>query len=157
MDIARLADLGYDWRSAPLHHPGHKFVAATRVGQLVYTSGQISIKPNGEVIAGKVGGDVNSLMAREAAECCAVAAVYAAGAVVVEPEELTGIVDFTMLVNAAPGFTDAPKIANQAGVFFLALFGIEYGWAACTAYCVAALPQNAAVQIKATFLASTSA
>ena len=68
MIIERLKELGYEFNASPLEIM--TFHAATRQGNLVFTSGQIPAL--GEVaIKGKVGTDVDLETAQRASEICA--------------------------------------------------------------------------------------
>lgn len=84
--------------------------------------------------------------ATQAAELAALYCLYATGSVV-KPEAIVGIVDVTVYVNCAPGFTDTSAVANGASEFLIAIFG-DAGKHTRAAIGVSELPLNAAVEIK---------
>ncbi|MFZ1503797.1 MAG: RidA family protein [Nitrospira sp.] len=110
MNLEVLTRLGYELTPAPLHVLS--FHAATRVGDLVFTSGQIPSLGN-DTIKGKVGADVDLETARKAAEICAVNCLRAALSVA-EQGELERVVKLVGMVNVAPGFNDTSSVINGA-------------------------------------------
>jgi enamine deaminase RidA (YjgF/YER057c/UK114 family) len=118
MELTNAAKLGYELAAAPLEVLS--FHAATRVGQLVFTSGQIPIL--GDVaIKGKVGADVDIETAKKAAEICAVNCLRAALAVA-EAGEIQRVVKLVGMVNVAPGFNDTSTVINGATDFLNEVF-----------------------------------
>lgn len=118
MDLTNAARLGYELKAAPLEVLS--FHAASRVGQLVFTAGQI---PNlGDVsIKGKVGADIDMETAKKAAEICAVNCLRAALAVA-EADEIERVVKLVGMVNVAPGFNDTSGVINGATDFLNEVF-----------------------------------
>jgi enamine deaminase RidA (YjgF/YER057c/UK114 family) len=118
MELATAARLGYELTAAPLEVLS--FHAATRVGSLVFTSGQIPIL--GDVaIKGKVGADVDIETAKKAAEICAVNCLRAALAVA-EASEIERVIKLVGMVNVAPGFNDTSTVINGATDFLNEVF-----------------------------------
>ena len=118
MDLATATRLGYELKAAPLEVLS--FHAATRIGSLVFTSGQIPIL--GDVaIKGKVGTDVDIETAKKAAEICAVNCLRAALAVA-EADEIERVVKLVGMVNVAPGFNDTSTVINGATDFLNEVF-----------------------------------
>ncbi len=78
--MERLAELGYEFQAATLQVGGFPFHSAVRVGDLVFTSGQIPSLADVQ-IKGKVGTDIDIVTARKAAEICAVNCIRAVAAV----------------------------------------------------------------------------
>src|SRR5476651_1807499 len=108
MIIKRLAELGYTYAPAPLEIL--TFHAAARVGNLIFTSGQISRLDSLE-IKGRVGASIDLQTAQKAAEICAYNCLRAAGAVV-DIESITRPVKVLGMVNAAADFDQMSEVIN---------------------------------------------
>jgi enamine deaminase RidA (YjgF/YER057c/UK114 family) len=118
MNLEEAAKLGYQLAPSPLQVLS--FHAATRVGNLVFTSGQVPSL--GDVaIKGKVGADIDLATAQKAAEICAVNCLRAALAVA-EPEEIERVVKLVGMVNVADGFNDTSSVVNGATSFLNSVF-----------------------------------
>lgn len=142
MIIERLAELGYTYQPAPLQVL--TFHSATRVGNLIFTSGQIP-KLDDLEIRGKVGGDLDIKAGQKAAEICAYNCFRAAGAVV-DIESITRVVKVLGMVNVAPGFDLTSEVINGASDFVNKVLG-ENGYHARSAVGMV-LPSNWAVEVE---------
>ena len=142
MITQRLSELGYDYEPASLEIL--TFHSATRIGNLVFTSGQIPLL-NGVAIKGKVGKDIGIEEAKKAAEICAYNCLRAAGAVV-DIESVKRVVKVLGMVNVAEGFDQTSEVINGASEFLQKVFG-ENGYHARSAVGVA-LPANFAVEVE---------
>lgn len=149
MITERLAELGYVYKPAALNlnFKGAAFHSATRVGNLVFTSGQIPLL-DGIEIRGKVGTDIDLKQAQKAAEICAYNCLRAAGAVV-NIESITRVVKLLGMVNVADGFDQTSEVINGCSLFLHKVFG-ENGYHARTAVGMV-LPSNWAVEIEMVF------
>lgn len=138
----KLAELGYIYKPAPLEIL--TFHSAVRIGNFVFTSGQI---PNldGIEIKGKVGGDIDLPTAQKAAEICAYNCLRAAGAVV-DIESVKRAVKVLGLVNAADGFDKMSEVINGCSLFLRKVFGDNGGHARSAVG--ASLPSNWAVEVE---------
>lgn len=140
--IEKLAERGYDFEPAALEFP--PFQQARRVGDLVFTSGQISTH-NGTDIKGKVGRDLTVEEAANAAEFAAYNCLRAVGAVA-PLESVQGIVKVLGMVNVADGFDSTPLVIDGASRFLLDVLG-DRGRHARSAVGMV-LPYNWAVEIE---------
>ncbi len=143
---ARLVELGYILDPSELDMG--RLVHATRVGDLVHTSGQISRLGDVEV-KGKVGSDLTAEQGYEGARLAALGCLRAAKSLVGSIDEIVRVVRITGMVNVAPGFTDTPSVIHGASDLFLELFG-EAGRHVRSAVGVQ-LPFDYAVVVEATF------
>lgn len=118
MNLQEASKLGYELTPSPLEVL--TFHAATRVGNLVFTSGQV---PNyGDVaVKGKVGSDIDLVAAQKAAELCAVNCLRAALAVA-DASEIERVVKLVGMVNVADGFNDTSSVINGATTFLNSVF-----------------------------------
>ena len=127
--------------------PVAAYVPAVKIGNLVFTAGQLPVVDGKIVLTGKVGSDVTPEDAKKMAEICALNAL-AAISLVADIDEIEKIVRVGGFVNGAPGFVAIPAVINGASELLIKLFGDVNGKHARTAVGVAELPLNAPVEIE---------
>ena len=154
----RLAELGIELPEAAA--PVAAYVPAVRLGDSVYTSGQLPFA-NGELMAtGKVGeasgkfwplGERPELVtperAKELARQCALNALAAAAVEAGGLDQIKRVVKATGFVASAPDFTGQPGVVNGASELLGEIFG-EAGAHARSAVGVAVLPLDAPVEVE---------
>lgn len=141
----KLQDLGINIPEAP--KPVAAYVPSVRIGDFVYTSGQIPFV-NGELkVKGKVGTDVSVEEGYEAAKICAINCLAVLKAEIGNLDKIEKIVKLTGFVNSSPGFSQQPKVINGASEFLGEVFG-EAGKHARSAVGVNELPVDAAVEVE---------
>ena len=145
MITERLTELGYNYQPAELKVMS--FHSATRVGNLVFTSGQIPVLDE-KSIKGKVGKEVDIETAKVAAEICAFNCLRAAGAVV-NINEIKRVIKVTGMVNVADGFNKTSEVINGASEFLNKVFGENSGHVRSAVGMV--LPSDFAVEIDMIF------
>ncbi|MCY2930325.1 MAG: RidA family protein [Planctomycetota bacterium] len=141
---ARLKELGIELPSPA--KPLGAYVPAVRTGQLVFTSGQVPLKGEVLVAAGKVPTEVTLEQAQAAARTAAINALSALRAEAGSLDAVARIVRVNVFVNSAPGFTAQAAVANGASELLGEIFG-EAGRHTRCAIGVAELPRNAPVEI----------
>ena len=117
-------------------------------GAQAFLSGQISKRPDGTVLAGKVGGDLTLAEGEEAARLASLN-VLSVLKHFIGFEKLERILRVTGYVQTAPDFYEISKVMNAASDLFLQVLG-EKGIHARSAVGMASLPLNAAVEIEVT-------
>ncbi len=137
--------LGYDLPETA--KPLAAYVPAQKLGNLVFTSGQLPSKDGKLFAVGKVGKDVNEETAYEAAKICVVNCLSAVKSVAGSLDKIDQIVKLVVFVNSGSGFTAQPKVANGASEFLVNVFG-DKGKHARSAVGVSELPLNAPVEIE---------
>lgn len=140
----RLKDLGYELPAVP--RPAGSYVPAARAGALLFTAGQLPLREGRLTYTGKVGGDVSTEEAKEAARLCAINALAAVKAEA-ELENVRRVVKVTGYVASAAGFNDQPGVMNGASELLWEVFG-EKGLHARSAVGVAELPLDAPVEVE---------
>ncbi|WP_448579292.1 RidA family protein [Thermaurantiacus sp.] len=143
---ARLQSMGLALPEAP--SPAANYVPFVDAGGLLHVSGQISMGPDGALIRGRLGEDMDVAAGRAAAERCALAVIAQVKAAAGDLGRVARFVKLNVFVNSAPGFTDQPEVANGASDLLVALFG-ERGRHARSAVGVAVLPRGVAVEVDA--------
>jgi len=131
--------------------PAGNYVATKVVGKLLYISGQISIDENGELIKGKVGKELDTEKAYQAAKRCGLSIVtQAKNACNGDLSKIKSCVKLTGFVNSIESFTDQPKVINGASDLIASIFG-EAGMHTRAAVSTNSLPLGVAVEIDAIF------
>lgn len=125
--------------------PVGSYVPAIRVGNLVYTSGQLPLENGALAGTGKVGGEVSAERASELAALCALNALAAAGAH--GDLDRARIIKAVGFVASAEGFNGQPAVINGASDLLVKIFG-DNGKHARSAVGVAELPLNAPVEVE---------
>lgn len=143
----RLKALGYELPSTPT--PAANYIGYVRVGNLLFIGGNIG-RINGVIkYRGKVGAEVTLDQAYEAARNCALNHLATMKAALGDLDKVERIVKVLSYINAAPGFTELPKVANGESDLLVDLFG-ERGRHTRAAIGVASLSQNAPVENEVT-------
>ena len=131
--------------------PVGAYVATKIVGNLLYVSGQISIGSNGELIKGKVGKDLTTDEAYNAAERCGMSIVAqvkkACGG---DLSKIKSCVKLTGFVNSTNDYTEQPKVINCASDLIASIFG-DAGMHTRAAVSANSLPLGVSVEVDAIF------
>jgi enamine deaminase RidA (YjgF/YER057c/UK114 family) len=145
--IEKLRDYGYELPQPKA--PVASYIPVTRIGNVIYVSGQISITADDVVVEGKLGETMNVVQGGNAAELCAVnllaQLVHTAN---IRLEDIKQIIKLTIFVASAPEFTEQHLVANGGSNLLIGVLG-DKGRHARSAIGVAGLPRGAAVEIEA--------
>jgi enamine deaminase RidA (YjgF/YER057c/UK114 family) len=139
----RLKELGITLPAA--RAPMANYVPARRVGNLVYTAGQVSGMAERE-IKGKLGQELSVEQGRDAARMCALNCLAALLTVIDSLDSVKQLVRVGAFVHSASGFNQQPAVANGASDLFVEIFG-DAGRHARTAIGVNELPAGFAVEV----------
>jgi enamine deaminase RidA (YjgF/YER057c/UK114 family) len=140
----RLRELGLTL--PPPRAPMANYVPARRVGNLVYTAGQVSGSNQTEV-KGKLGAELSVDQGREAARVSALNCLAALLTVIDSLDSVKQLVRVGAFVNSAAGFDQQPAVANGASDVFVEIFG-DAGRHVRTAIGVNELPSGFAVEVE---------
>ena len=141
---ARLRELGYELPGVA--KPLASYVPTVRVGDQVWTSGQLPLVEGALPLTGKVGAEVTTEQAQEQARIAALNALAAIDAEV-GLDNVSRVVKIVGFVASDPAYADQPVVINGASDFIGEVFG-DAGKHARSAVGVAALPKNAPVEIE---------
>jgi len=141
----RLAQLGHELPPAPA--AVGSYVPFIRVGELVFTSGQLPVREGKLIVVGKVGSDLTIEQGAQAARVAVLNALAQLAAAAGGLSNVKGIVRIGVFVNSAPGFTDQAKVANGASDLLIEVFG-DAGRHVRAAVGASELPLNAPVEIE---------
>ena len=132
-------------------NPVGAYAAYRQSENLVFISGQISLRSNGDLIKGKLGLDLTLEEGREAAEICAINILsQIKSACNGDLNRVKSCVKITGFVNSNDKFIDQPKVINGASEILVKILE-EKGRHSRAAISVNSLPLGAAVEIEAIF------
>ena len=131
--------------------PVGSYVATKIVGKLLYVSGQISIDSKGNLIKGKVGQDLTTDDAYEAAKRCGLSIVaQVKNACVGDLSKIKSCVKLTGFVNSTEDYIEQPKVINGASDLITSIFG-DAGMHTRAAVSTNSLPLGVSVEVDAIF------
>lgn len=142
--LSRISALGL--RLPGVAAPVAAYVPATRVGNQVWTSGQLPFVDGALPATGKVGAEVSAEDAYEYARTCLLNALAAVDAGV-GLDAVTRVVKVVGYVASAPDFTGQPGVINGASELIGEIFG-DAGAHVRSAVGVAVLPLGAPVELE---------
>jgi enamine deaminase RidA (YjgF/YER057c/UK114 family) len=129
--------------------PAGLYQPAIRIGELIYTSGQLPLV-DGKLQELKGKGCVSEQSQDDAAKAARTAALNAVAAirsVAGSLDAVARIVKLTVYVSSSPGFTNQHIVANGASALIGEIFG-DAGRHVRSAVGVAALPLDASVEVE---------
>lgn len=138
----KLAELGITLPDAPA--PAANYVPYVISGNLLFVSGQIS------ALKGRVGDQVGTAEAAEAARGCGLSLLAQAKAALGTLDRVKRVVKLGGFVNSTTDFTDQPEVINGCSDLMVEVFG-DKGRHARAAVSAPALPRGVAVEIEAVF------
>jgi enamine deaminase RidA (YjgF/YER057c/UK114 family) len=121
------------------------------VGNLVYTSGHLPVKPDGTLITGRVGADLDVHAGYQAAQLVGLGILSTLRKHFESLDNVLRLVKILGVVNCTPEFTQQPAVINGCSELFAAVFGPESGVAARSAIGTNTLPLGVPVEIEAIF------
>ena len=131
--------------------PVGSYVATKISGKMLFISGQISIDENGELIKGKVGKDLDTDEAYQAAKRCGLSIVSqvkkACGG---DLSKIKSCIKLTGFVNSTDDFIEQPKVINGASDLVASIFG-DAGMHTRAAVSTNSLPLGVSVEVDAIF------
>ena len=131
--------------------PVGSYMATKISGKLLFISGQISIDENGELIKGKVGKDLDTDEAYQAAKRCGLSIVSqvkkACGG---DLSKIKSCIKLTGFVNSTDDFIEQPKVINGASDLVASIFG-DAGMHTRAAVSTNSLPLGVSVEVDAVF------
>ena len=131
--------------------PVGSYMATKISGKLLFISGQISIDENGELIKGKVGKDLDTDEAYQAAKRCGLSIISqvkkACGG---DLSKIKSCIKLTGFVNSTDDFIEQPKVINGASDLVASIFG-DAGMHTRAAVSTNSLPLGVSVEVDAIF------
>ena len=140
----RLKELGLSLPPAP--SPMGSYLPWTRIGNIVFISGQLPRRGDELIYKGKIPSQLSIEQGIEASRLCALNAISVLKSAIVELDKVEQILRLTCWVASDADFFDQPQIANGASDLLVEVFG-ERGKHSRMTTGVIALPANAPVAV----------
>ena len=122
-----------------------------KTGNLIFISGQISLQPDGKLISGKVGKDLNLEEAQHAAKICGLNILSQLKKICGgNLDKVKSCIKLTGYVNSTENFTQQPQVINGASDLISSVFE-NTGKHTRAAVSVNSLPLGAAVEVDSIF------
>lgn len=120
-------------------------------GGLLYLSGHGPLLPDGSLIKGRIGADLDVAAGYQAARQTGLAILATLRKQCGSLDKIARLVKTFGLVQATPEFVDHPAVINGFSELMRDVFGEEHGIAARSAVGAASLPAGMSVEIEAIF------
>lgn len=127
--------------------PAGNYIGAVRVDNLLFVSGHGPRGADGKYITGKVGRDLTTEQAYEAAKIVMLNCLTSAKRELGDLNRIKRIVKLLGMVNCTEDFTEHPKVINGASDLLVELYG-EHGRHARSAVGMQQLPMNIPVEVE---------
>lgn len=141
----RVKELRLDLPSPP--KAAGNYVAGVQAGNLLFLSGCVPQRADGSCILGKLGSDLDVEQGYEAARIAGLAMLARIRQITGSLDRVARIVKALGMVNAAPDFTEQPKVINGFSDLMVEVFG-ECGRGARAAVGMATLSGGVAVEVE---------
>lgn len=146
---ARLQEFKLELPPAP--KPAGVYKPTVIVGNLCYVSGHGPLKPDGTLMTGRVGSDVDQQAGYAAARQTGLAILATLRASLGSLDRVQRVIKVLGMVNATPDFTQHPAVINGCSELFSQVFGADHGVGTRSAVGMGSLPGNITVEIEAIF------
>jgi enamine deaminase RidA (YjgF/YER057c/UK114 family) len=140
----RIRELGLELPKVPT--PAANYVNAVRMGNAIYLSGTVPMRPDGTIPRGKVGADVSAEEAVEHARLAGLNILAILRAELGSLDRARRVIKLLGMVNAVPDFREHSKVINGCSDLFEQVFGAKH---ARSAIGVGSLPFGITVEIEA--------
>jgi len=135
----------------PVGKPAGAYKPCLVVGSLAYVSGHLPFQPDGTLLKGRVGSDLDADAGKAAARLTGLAIlatlVHSLGSL----DRVARVVKVMGLVNCPPDFTQHPHVVNGCSELFAEVWGTDRGVGVRSAFGAGSLPLGVPVEIEAVF------
>ena len=135
----------------PVSAPKGLYRPLVIAGNMAYLSGHVSARQDGTLIQGKVGSDLDMDSGKLAARAVGRALLATLRHELGSLNKIKRVVKILGMVNSTPDFDKHPYVINGCSEVMEEVFGSENGIGTRSAFGVAGLPGNCAVEIEAIF------
>ena len=135
----------------PAPKPGGVYQPVLIQGNLAYVSGHGPVLADESYITGRVGSDLDTAAAKNAARQTGLAILASLRARLGSLDRVKQLVRSFGMVNATPDFAEHPQVINGYSELMAEVFGPENGVGTRSAVGMGSLPNNIAVEIEAVF------
>jgi enamine deaminase RidA (YjgF/YER057c/UK114 family) len=135
----------------PMPKPGGVYKPVVVVGNMAYVSGHVSLKPDGSIMTGRVGADVDQEGGKKAAEAAGLAILATLRANLGSLDRVKRVIKTLGMVNCTPEFTNHPEVINGCSELWKNIWGDDHGVGARSAVGMGSLPRNTTIEVEAIF------
>jgi enamine deaminase RidA (YjgF/YER057c/UK114 family) len=121
------------------------------IGNLAYVSGHGPLKPDGTLITGRVGADLDLEGGKAAAQQTGLAILATLRQGLGSLDRVVRVIKVLGMVNATADFLEHPKVINGCSELFAGVWGPDNGVGARSAVGMGSLPGNIPVEVEAIF------
>lgn len=146
---ARIKELNLELPPAPA--PMGVYKPVVQVGNLAYLSGHGPLRPDGKLMEGRVGHDLDLDAGKAVARQVGLTMLSTLRAHLGTLDRVKRVIKVLGMVNCTDDFLDHPKVINGCSELFADVFGAERGIGARSAVGMNALPGNIGVEIEGIF------
>jgi len=118
---------------------------------LAYVSGHGPLMPDGSLLTGTVGADLDPAAGKRAAHQTGLAILATLRGRLGSLDKVERVIKIFGMVHCTPEFKEHPQVINGCSELFAAIWGPEKGIGARSAVGMSSLPNNIAVEIEAVF------
>jgi enamine deaminase RidA (YjgF/YER057c/UK114 family) len=135
----------------PMPKPGGVYKPVVIVGNMAYVSGHVSLKPDGTIMTGRVGADVDQEGGKKAAEAAGLAILATLRANLGSLDRVKRVIKTLGMVNCTAEFTNHPEVINGCSELWAKIWGTDHGVGARSAVGMGSLPRNTTIEVEAIF------
>jgi enamine deaminase RidA (YjgF/YER057c/UK114 family) len=135
----------------PIPKPGGVYKPVVIVGNLAFVSGHVSLRPDGSIITGRVGAEVDQDFGKKAAEAAGLAILATLRHHLGSLDRIKRVVKTLGMVNSTAEFTNHPEVINGCSELWAKVWGTEHGVGARSAVGMGSLPRNSTIEVEAIF------
>ena len=146
---AKVAELNL--QLPPIPKPGGVYKPVVIVGNMAYVSGHVSLKPDGSIITGRVGSEVDQEAGKKAAEAAGLAILATLRHNLGSLDRVKRVIKTLGMVNSTAEFTSHPEVINGCSELWAKVWGTDNGVGARSAVGMGSLPRNTTVEVEAIF------
>ncbi len=142
----RIVELKLELPPAP--KPAGVYKPVVIVGNLAYVSGHGPLKPDGTMITGRVGDEVDEQAGIAAARQTGLAILASLRAALGSLNRVKRVIKTLGMVNSTPDFRNHPKVINGYSELMAQVFGSDHGVGARSAVGMGSLPGNITTEVE---------
>jgi enamine deaminase RidA (YjgF/YER057c/UK114 family) len=131
--------------------PVAKYKTAVLAGNMLYVSGHGPLKPDKNMIVGRVGENLTLEQGKEAARVVGLAILSTVRNTIGSLDKVKRLIKTLGMVNSTADFKDHPAVINGFSDLMAEVFGDDAGVGARSAVGMGSLPSNIAVEIECIF------
>ena len=146
---AKIVELGLELPPAPAPMGVYKPIVI--IGNLAYLSGHGPVQPDGTLMTGRVGDDLDLDAGYQSARQVGLTMLATLRANLGSLDRVQRVIKVLGMVNCTPDFPDHPKVINGCSELFRDLWGEDLGVGVRSAVGMGSLPSNVTVEIEGAF------